>query len=272
MNVQRLSRKRVGTTVTETGEHMENLIEVKATKATVDKINKLGFTYLGSVKVEGTSKVRRHVTCHNCGRDKHLEQQVFARMHKEGLRHCPFCRGAIKGLNAEERQLRLESKLSGVMLKHVAVHKMVTPEKGAKHGFVILRFLKCGHLKQYNTNTLTTLSNRGSAVRCDECKGSNISAIESWFCEELPNLATQVHYSEVAPCDRQWRADLYDSLSNTIIEVTTKTHTDFTTYSENLRLKQAWASEAGVNLLIATSLNDVEDIVRTLGKLREGAL
>jgi len=220
-----------------------------------------GVNIISSVRENGTTK---HIyVCTGCEAEKITSDSSLTRWYKSGTKLCPACRGTSKGMTPEEKVNEFNASLTEVYKPKITMTDFI-PTK-SKRSSCILKFLECGHKKEYRTDTVKQMMKLGKALKCDVC-GTSTSAQEKWSGELLP-YKEQVKFSSLFECDRAWIADFV--VDNLIIEVTTESKLAKIDYLTNIQEKTLFAAKNGYSLVVVTSLNNIKDIVRSLSKDKE---
>lgn len=239
--------------------------EIKTTAAAIKKAEAMKLVIVASYRDDEKQCTIRNIRCNNCNNITSVQDQTFSRWFKRGVTFCSICNGAVKGVPNSVRVDRLNNRLTAAYSNKVQVVEYLGYRGDKRHGFCLVKFLHCGHTKEYNASTFSAMVKQGKAFKCDTCDDiSSKSTMESWSDDILPaEFEKQVPYACIATTDRRWVADYYNKYTNTIIEVTTSGQLNSAIYSSNIVEKEAWCIEHNIKFIVIANLHELEDIVRT---------
>ncbi len=247
---------------------LEIMQEINTTEKAIERAKLLEVEILRSLRINGNTTVRE-IKCGKCNNTSQVQDQTFTRWVKAGKKHCSICNGATKGIPAEVKVQQLNNALPELYKTKVEVIEYLGYDSAKSHGYCLVLFKECKHTKKYCCATLKQISKQGKALKCDTCPSSNTSVMEQWSNQVLPTwLEKQVPYACIANTSRRWIADYYDSITNTIIEVTTSGQQQANEYSVNMQEKKEWCMENSIALIVVNNINSLKDIVRSLEKSR----
>lgn len=262
--VQRLSRKRVGSNEIRNGEGYK-IMKIVTTELILNRARNCGLEVLTSRR---DGNVPKHTyICGGCKATKEVNSATLKRWEDTGYSHCPFCRGIMKGATSEEHVISLNAARPEFYVSEVEATDYLGYRANKKHSYCIIKFLTCNHDKEYNCTTFKGMMKQGKAFKCDVCNSST-SAQETLATKKVRELrldiAEQVPYANLYPCDRDWTADYV--IGNTIVEVTTIGMINKDSYRISLREKSLSAAKAGFLVFPVTDITCIQDIVRSLSK------
>jgi len=244
--------------------------EIETQQKTHEKAKLLKVIVVKSLRDYNKNCTYRVIKCSKCDSEYPIQDQTFSRWAKAGKKYCGYCNGSQKALSLELKVRQLNDKLQGTPYEDlVEVTEYLGYATDKQQAYCSVKFTKCNHTKKYSTTTLGHMLREGKMFKCDTCESSNISAIEEAVGERLPsNYLPQVPYSAITTCDRKWISDYYSFIDNTIIEVSTGHTKVRQDYSGNIKEKEQWCVDNNIRFVFLSSLNDLEDIVQSLGKPR----
>lgn len=228
----------------------------------------MGLTVVSSVRDTTKGCTYREIKCSKCSSTYKLQDQTFSRWAKQGKMFCGYCNGSQKALPPELKCRQLNDKLLGTLYAElITVTEYLGYCTTTEQAYCKLKFTKCEHTKRYSTTVLGHMLREGKAFKCDTCDTGNVSVIESIVKAELPShYIPQVHFKDIAECSRKWISDFFSIRDNTLIEVSCG-HTSLRQdYSGNIAEKKEWCTSNGINFVFINSLNELHDIVQSLGK------
>jgi len=242
--------------------------EIPTSSVCLDRAKQMKVEVLKSIRYSNYTS--RSILCSNCNYTTEIQDQTFIRWHKKGNIFCGICNGAQKNIPDEVKVAQINSRRPPAYLKLVEVVEYLGYNKETTQAYCTVKFLKCSHTKKYSTTTLGHLFSKGKGLRCDICN-SNISCIEQLVEDKYldESFEIQVPYACMGNTKRRWIADFYSEQLNTIIEVTSGNLQSTEDYSNNIEEKKLWCREQNIEFILINSINNIEDIVRTLEKSRE---
>lgn len=235
----------------------------------VKECEELGLELIKEYREQGVTKLS--FTCNNCNEQYEHIRSTVQRWYSRGYKYCMSCRNTnARIMTTEEHINRLRKDIPTVYTKYIDIIDFKSSvDTGTKHTECLVKFLELGKEKWYTTTTLRQLLKKGKALAPQNHNSGAISMIEIWskdiITDKFPNVEYQVPYRMLAPCISNWVSDFYLKDINTVIEVTTKEMAEQNKY----QAKKDWCALHGINLIVSTSLVELEDIVRTLGKPKE---
>lgn len=225
-------------------------------KITYD-LDSLGFINLTFKGSKGTFK------CKNCHKTSTAERSTIIRWVNTGKKYCSHCRkssGTSKGTDYYTNILPENYECLGV-------------HPGAGNTKIKVKHNSCGKTRLYSSRHILS----SSYLVCSHCEGLGIydSIIEKCIVEHLINtyphlnIRYGVKYSELCYTSRRWVLDVFISDLNLCLEITTKQN-GFSGYFENLQDKLNVLQDNGYTAKVVYSIEEVDDIVRSLLKGKEG--
>lgn len=241
--------------------------EINTRDATKGKAEVMGLSVVRSLRDDTRKCTYREIHCSKCGSTYQLQDQTFTRWAREKKMYCGYCNGSQKALPPELKCRQLNDKLVDTIYSEVIkITEYLGYSKGKEQAYCRVLFNKCGHTKEYSTTVLGHLVREGKAFKCDTCNSTG-SEIERIVGDALPTHYTaQVPYTNIAECDRKWVSDFFSIRDNTLIEVSCGHTKERQDYSGNIADKESWCSDNGINFVFISSLNELHDIVQSLGK------
>lgn len=227
-------------------------------------IEDLGLTFISK---EGKESI--NYKCNSCNKTDTTLKGTLRRWHSKGLKYCSICR-----------------KASG-KVKSVEYYQNFLDESEFKVLSVVSRTITIEHTKCKNTFTRSSgyivgaQRSSSSLVSCPHCStyfihgatSSYTSLVEKecieYLVEILPSIVErEVLYKDIMTTNRDFRLDVWLPKYRIGIEITSANN-NLHKYKERLSEKLALASSEGIDIRIATSKSDIEDIVRSLPKGKE---
>jgi transcription elongation factor Elf1 len=240
--------------------------EISTTETAHKKAEKMLVSIIKSLRYDKhTSRV---IKCPNCGYTTEVQDQTFSRWFKKGQVFCGICNNAQKNVPDEVKVAQLNDRRPEAYKSIIKVEKYLGYNTKTTQAYCEIKFLGCGHTKEYSTTTLGSMMRKGKAFKCDICGTSKQgSAIEDVVSRYLPSFERQVPYACIGDTKRRWVADFYKD--NIIIEVSTGNTRSQEEYSTNLEEKRLWCKSNGIKFILISDINTIKDIVHDLEKSRD---
>lgn len=238
---------------------------VKNPQNSSDFMKELDLTF---IRVEGVESVI--FKCNSCQEPSSALKGTLRRWQARGDKHCSICRKASgKSKPAAYYQGYLNSK----EFEAISVAE----------GRVLIKHLECGSTFTRGTGYIVG-SQRSSEdlVSCPYCSSyyvhgaagtSYTSLVEQECIEHLMSIADtkierEVAYKSLVPINREFRLDVWLPQYSIGIEITSKNN-NLLNYQQRLQEKLSVAALHKLDIRVATSKSDIEDIVRSLPKGKE---
>lgn len=238
---------------------------VKNDQKNFDFLSRLGLEFLGTEDKETV-----YFRCKKCKIEDKALKSTLRRWESAEKRFCSVCRkesGKQKSLAYYQSYLNpteylVEKKEGGrLFIKHLKCKNTFTRSRGyiAGNQRADKEHIYCPFCtKQYTKGRVPGFLSFAEK-QCIE------------YLQELQpslNIQREVPYSSLIDTDRKFILDVWIPEYSLGIEITSKNN-KLPLYQDRLREKLNLAKEHYLNIVVATSKSDIEDIVRTLSKGRE---
>ena len=223
----------------------------------------VGLTFLGK---EGKENIL--YSCNSCGGQYSTRKGTIKRWSDKNQCYCSMCRSA----SGKTKPIEYYDKFLTDSFKALSYNK----------GIITILHKPCG-TSFTRTNAHVQSLDGSTDLQCPCCSESLFSSktkdgfmsIVERDCilhlqKSFPLLDVEREklYSDIIDTDRKFRADVFIPTLGVVIEITSKGN-NLPKYSERLKEKINLLESKGILVYVATSKNEIEDIVRTLLKDRE---
>jgi hypothetical protein len=231
----------------------------------LDFIEKLGLKFLS---VKDTETV--YFECLNCKKESNALKGTLRRWEAKNLRYCSICRKA----SGKEKSIEYYQKF--LDKNQFSILDTNDPLK-IKHNI-------CGH-EFFRSRGYITGAQRASnsLVECPKCSEKRTFIYDKTKFNSLTEaelipilldrlkvygVEREVLYKDIMSTDRNFRVDLWVPSLFFGVEITSKNN-NLKGYQDRLQEKLKLAKSNNITIFTVSSINDIEDIVRTLPKGKE---